>query len=378
MSGLSPRGHQAGQLATAVGFGTRIDFGIVEDRIGDLHLAAAFLEEHRSREIARNEFRVIVDLPPACRVEFAMIDPSRLSQKAVDLPELVLFPLIERMVVALGALHLDAHEQARRLGGRLDGFVVVDHLGQQVIHRAVLVGAPFRGHQVVHNFVPRAVLGECLAEEPLHGGAIDEADLLAADRQVRPEGRPVADVSGAVEQLIDESGPLGRVFVPVKAFDLVPGRDMSHEIQMDATKPLFVVRLGRGLQLVVDPTLADLLIDEGHDRIAGTGAGRFLDPGLFGFGLFFLGVGPGFVGRRGKNRGGQQGTHHQKNERQCAQKERTKPAAGNRLLRLVMAAFDIAAPAPLLPATDAQCSPQFRGIQPHFAPGPGCDTAARS
>ncbi len=69
----------------------------------------------------------------------------------------------------------------RRLGGRLDGFVVVDHLGQQEIDRAVFVGAPLRGHQVVNDLVPRTVLGERLAEKSLHAGAIDEADLLAAD-----------------------------------------------------------------------------------------------------------------------------------------------------------------------------------------------------
>ncbi len=112
----------------------------------------------------------------------------------------------------------------------------------------------------------------------------------------------------------------------MKAFDLVPGGDMAHEVQMDAAEPLFVVREGRGLHLVIDPALADLLIDEGDDGITGTGAGRFLDPRLFSFGLFFLGVRPGFVGRRGKSRGGQQGADHQENERKCAEKERTKPA----------------------------------------------------
>ncbi len=35
------RRHQAGQFAAAIGFGARIDFGVDENRIGDLHLAAA-------------------------------------------------------------------------------------------------------------------------------------------------------------------------------------------------------------------------------------------------------------------------------------------------------------------------------------------------
>ena len=129
---------------------------------------------------------------------------------------------------------------------------------------------------------------------------LTKRDRLAANRQVRPEGRPIADIAGAVEQLVDQGGPFGRIFVPVKAIDFVPGGNMSHEVEMDAAEPLFVVGSGRRADVVIGPALADLLIDEGDDRIVGTGPGGSLILGSLVLDSFSW-LRPGIVGRRGKS-----------------------------------------------------------------------------
>lgn len=41
-----------------------------------------------------------------------MVEPTDLPQEAVELPELILFPAVERVVVTLRALDLQAQQQA--------------------------------------------------------------------------------------------------------------------------------------------------------------------------------------------------------------------------------------------------------------------------
>ena len=55
----------------------------------------------------------------------------RLAEKGVHLPELVLLPVVERMVVALRALDLQAQENLRGLGRGLDG-VLLQAAGQEI------------------------------------------------------------------------------------------------------------------------------------------------------------------------------------------------------------------------------------------------------
>ena len=55
--------HQPGQLFAAIDTASWIDFLVKKDRISDLHLAAAFFEEHGTGEIGADEFGVIGHAP---------------------------------------------------------------------------------------------------------------------------------------------------------------------------------------------------------------------------------------------------------------------------------------------------------------------------
>ena len=63
---------------------------------------------------------------------------SCLTKERIELPELLLLPLIERMVVALRALNLQPQKDAAGAAGREHPFFVIDLVDQKV-HRAVEV-----------------------------------------------------------------------------------------------------------------------------------------------------------------------------------------------------------------------------------------------
>ncbi len=198
-----------------------------------------------------------------------MLDRLGLPQEAVQLPELGLLPWVERVVVALGTLQLHAHEQPRGLGCRQHHFVPGGHLCQQEVDGPILVRAALGRDQVVDDFVPGAVLGERLAEEFLDAAPADQARRLPADRQVGPEGREVPHVGRIVQHLVDEGGPLVGAFILAEVVDFLPERDVAEEIERDPAEPFFVVGNGRLDDLVFLPGLANLVIDEGDNRIDG-------------------------------------------------------------------------------------------------------------
>ncbi len=59
-----------------------------------------------------------------------------MAEEGVEFPELLLLPVVERMVVALGALHLQAEEHASGRRSRL-GPVLRVHFVNQKVDRAV-------------------------------------------------------------------------------------------------------------------------------------------------------------------------------------------------------------------------------------------------
>ena len=157
------------------------------------------------------------------------------------------------MVVALGALQLHAHEQPRRLRRGLDHFVAGCHLREQEVDGPVFVRTSLRRDQVVDDLIPGAVLGERLSKEFLNARSADLARRLAADREIRPEGRPIPDVGRVVEHFVDERGPLVRALVLVETVDLLPKRNVTVQVQRHSAEPLFVVGRGRRNDLVVLP-----------------------------------------------------------------------------------------------------------------------------
>ena len=92
-------------------------------------------------------------------------------EDTVELPKLILLPIVEGMIVALRALHLNAQKQSRDNGGRWHCLVI--EMRQQEIRGSVFIGRPFRGDEVGHYFVPRTVLNETVSQKLLQLRAID-------------------------------------------------------------------------------------------------------------------------------------------------------------------------------------------------------------
>ena len=98
-----------------------------EHRIGDFHLAIAELVvELGLSGIPPLAGPILVDQLDRLNLAGLLEMPQRLrlSEEGVELPELILLPLVERVVVALRALHLKPEEDLRCLGGGLDAVLV--------------------------------------------------------------------------------------------------------------------------------------------------------------------------------------------------------------------------------------------------------------
>ncbi len=125
----------------------------------------------------------------------------RLAEERVHLPELVLLPVVERMVVALRALHLQAQEDLRGLGRGLHA-VFLQVAGQEIDEPVEPVLARLADalgrDQLVDQFVVGHVALNALAQRLLQALAIDQRTALgaaaAANQQVGPQRGPIAGV----------------------------------------------------------------------------------------------------------------------------------------------------------------------------------------
>src|SRR6187401_1655682 len=104
-----------------------------------------------------------------------------LAEEGVHLPEFLLLPFVERMVVALGALHLEAEED---FGGHRRGLSgVFVELHHEVVRRAIEIGlagsgAAGGGDQLIGHRVVGLFAGERIPQVLLHALAIDERAAL--------------------------------------------------------------------------------------------------------------------------------------------------------------------------------------------------------
>src|SRR5262249_22431624 len=117
----------------------------------------------------------------------------------------VLAPDLERMMVALGALHADAEEYLRRRLGE-----VLWRLVHEIErHRAARVQVALRQDQLAHHAIGRAVLAQRLLEP-----GVEAVDTLLAEhaamgpQQIAPLDRPVIHVLGPIKQAVDQLGTL--------------------------------------------------------------------------------------------------------------------------------------------------------------------------
>ena len=126
-----------------------------------------------------------------------------------QLVELLALPAVPRVVVALGALDLDAEENPRHLGGGLLGAAV---LGEDDRPGAMLADIPLGGDELARDLVPAGARVELLGQPINHRRGGGDGAVIHPPREdhVTPVPRPVLAVLRLVEQLADEPHPLVR------------------------------------------------------------------------------------------------------------------------------------------------------------------------
>ena len=144
------------------------------------------------------------------------------------------------MVVTLGALDLNAHENPRDLTGHLDGPGLV---GQRERHGAVLVVAAGGRDHARDDRVPGRVRLQLLGEPVFKRVKPDPVQVLVGGVELdhfTPVVGPVAGVLRAVEQRIDQPGALVLGMVVDERLDLGRRRWMPDHVEIDAAHELDV------------------------------------------------------------------------------------------------------------------------------------------
>ncbi len=182
-------------------------------------------------------------------------------------------PAVERMIVALGALNLDAEEDARRLGSAIVDRVVA-HVREQEKGSAVLLvrllgravadrELAFRGQHLLDHRVPMLVVAELLGQPgfEVHGHRLCPAIGDLGRKHVAPITCPVLGVIVAGQQLVDELGPLVRILVGGNLGHVGRQRQPASQIEHHAPQELLVAGLRRRRHLGRRLLLGDQAID---------------------------------------------------------------------------------------------------------------------
>ena len=137
--------------------------------------------------------------------------------------------------------------------GQLHGVVLILHLSEQVICRAVFLEMPFRCHKVIDDVVPGAVLTKRFPKELLHPIATDATRCFLADTKIGPDRGPVAWIARIIQQAIDQLLTFELIFVRQKLFDILQWGNMSDDVQMHPPNPLGIIRDRGRLHFIVGP-----------------------------------------------------------------------------------------------------------------------------
>ena len=262
------------------GFGPSVPSGIKDDRV--LRVAGLTGE-------------VLIDQLGVIDVHLVSVEPTQpagLAEERIELPERLLLPLVERVVVTLGALDLLPQKDPGRAAGRQRRVLVVD-LADQKVHRTVepvgpRLGGPGGGDQLMDQFVVRFVPGHRVPEVFQHAVAVGQVASVApagtTDQQVRPIRRPVLGVFGGVPRIVQQRLDQPLAFV-IRAVDLERGqfldsRDASDQVEVHPAAPHRIVDLVGRFDLVIVPGLFDRGVDPrnnlrvlGRQRGGGQGGG---------------------------------------------------------------------------------------------------------
>ena len=186
-------------------------------------------------------------------------------------PEILLRDGVVRMVVALGALHLEAEEDAGDAVGDGDGRL----LGVEVLQGEAGLGA------LVDLAVARdegggdAVVGELLLPgllEPADELREVELERVGLFEAVAPEeAEPaVAEEGGGFvggEEAVDEDGAFFRRGLACVGPDLIDLGEASDQVHRGAAEELVVVRGRGGGDVLLLPAGVEVPVDDGRDRV---------------------------------------------------------------------------------------------------------------
>ena len=191
------------------------------------------------------------------------------------LVELHLRPLVERMVVALGALDASAEEHANRVGHVVQRHAAIAHV---VANCAIVPGLALGRDHVPHESVVGLVVAQALLDEIGVGGAGDLAGLLSLGlrpQDVGPIVEEVLHVAFGSQQLVDQFGALVLVLGGGELLHLAGGGNAAHHIKVDAAHENAVIGGSVGSQFAGGPVL-------GQNRVNGMGRGRHVRLGRSG------------------------------------------------------------------------------------------------
>ena len=198
--------HQFGQFAAAIDaadFAVALDLGAVnKNRISDFQFTIALIEEEsRFLNVVTLAAEIHIDQFAGGSVHLGTpaATSANLTEEGVHLPVLLLLPFIERVVVALCALDLQAQKYFGNRRGRLRSVFVVDLIDQEVSRTVKRLGIRRHvtrcGYQFGNHAIVWFVSGERITQVLLHAGAIDHGVVViaagATDQQIGPDRGPV-------------------------------------------------------------------------------------------------------------------------------------------------------------------------------------------
>ena len=188
-------------------------------------------------------------------------------------PELLARPVRKRMIVALGALHLHAQENARRAGRDLLALLLVGlKEGRRAGHEAArgrrrsgcMAASDRRGQQLADQPVVRHVDRE---PQPQPGFELRHQDARldilrsAGQHQPTPGVGKMLCMRTALEQIVDDAAPLVAARIGQKHLQFGHRGNLADDVEIDAAQKLGVVGRRRGLNLRASPGVGQCLVN---------------------------------------------------------------------------------------------------------------------
>ena len=199
-----------------------------------------------------------------------------LAEERIHTPEMLLGDrVVERVIVALGALELHAEEKASDTRGdrhhlehaffsALGCWVVFTQVRQNEVYCGVVGVLAVGRYQLRYQLVVGHILGELVFEPHVQVGVVfaTSKNTRAAQEPVGPHGSPVVGILFVGQKVFNDLRPaagLRIVHVLANFFGL---RDTANDVERDAADKFVIVDEARRLNLVFGPSGAQFFVDK--------------------------------------------------------------------------------------------------------------------